>query len=137
MNAVKHAVIQFESITLQDQRIRGAADAQLMSVVRFVVQHPDGRRCPGCAATVRHRFRGADKGAVDVMVSPPEECRLYVTMLKPQVEDYYRERVGVDGQLIRIGPEGASSLVIGAVMDSAASAEFEVDSATSGQQEAI
>jgi hypothetical protein len=112
-NAVKYALIEFQAITLQDQRIRGGADAQLMSVVHFVVQHPNGRKCPGCAATVRHRFRGAAKGAVDVMVAPPEECAQYVTMLKPQVEHYYRERVGVDGTTIRLGSRGASPWLIG------------------------
>ena len=88
MNMLNHAVVHFDSITLQDQRIRGAVDDYLMSVVHFVVQHPDGRRCPGCAATVRHRFRDTVNDTVDVMVSPPEECRQYVPMLKPRIEDY-------------------------------------------------
>lgn len=107
------AEVQFHSITLQDQRIRGAVDDYLMSVVRFVVQHSDGQLCPGCVATVRHRFRDKDKDTVSVMVSPPEQCRRYLPFLNPRIEEYYRERVGINGTAIRVGLRGASPLLIG------------------------
>lgn len=107
------AVVQFESIVLQDQRIRGADDDYLLSVVHLELQHPDGHWCPGCVASVRHRFRGANGGAVEVNVRPAEQCAAYAHALGPSVEEYYRDRVGADGTVIRVGPRGASPWLVG------------------------
>lgn len=106
------AVVQFESIVLQDQRIRGADDDYLLSVVHLEIQHPDGHWCPGCVASVRHRFRGAN-GSVEVSIRPAEQCAGYVQALEPSVEEYYRDRVGAEGTVIRVGPRGASPWLIG------------------------
>ena len=108
-----HAVVHFESIVLQDQRIRGADDDYLLSVVHLVIQHPDTRWCPGCLATIRHRFRGANGGAVEVNIRPADECVAYERALALSVENYYRERVGTEGTAIRIGPRGASPWLVG------------------------
>lgn len=107
------AVVEFESIVLQDQRVRGADDDYLMSVVHLTVQDPNGRSCPGCVATVRHRFRGADGGTVEISVAAAEQCTRYAKALEPSVEEYYRERVGTDGTAIRVGPRGASPWLVG------------------------
>ena len=106
-------VVRFESIVLQDQRVRGAADDYLLSVVHLEVQQADGQWCQGCVATVRHRFRGANGGAVKISVQPADSCKSYVTALERPVEEYYRDRVGTDGSAIRVGPRGASPWLIG------------------------
>ena len=105
--------VQFESIILQDQRIRGADDDYLLSVVHLEVQHPDGHWCPGCVAGVRHRFRGANGGAVEISVQPAEECAALAHALEPSVEEYYRDRVGGEGTAIRVGPRGANPWLVG------------------------
>jgi hypothetical protein len=105
--------VQFESIALQDQRVRGADDDYLLSVVHLEVRHPDGRWCPGCSARVRHRFRGADGGGIEIRVQPSEQCAGYVAALEPAVEGYYRDRVGAEGTAIRVGPRGASPWLVG------------------------
>ena len=107
------AVVAFESIVLEDQRIRGAADDHLLSVVHLEVRHPDGHWCPGCLASVRHRFRGAGGGAVEIRIQAAEECASYAHALESAAEAYYRERVGPDGSAIRVGPRGASPWLIG------------------------
>jgi hypothetical protein len=107
------AVVQFESIVLQDQRIRGADDDYLLSVVHLTILHSDGQWCPGCVASVRHRFRGANGGALEVSVSAAEECAGYVNALEPLLEDYYRDRVGSEGTAIRVSPRGASPWLVG------------------------
>ena len=105
--------VLLESITLQDQRVRGAEDDYLLSVVHLEVQHRDGHWCPGCVATVRHRFRGVQGGSIEISIRQPAECAAYVAALEPLVEGYYRERVGPDGSAIRVGPRGASPWLIG------------------------
>lgn len=108
-----HAVVQFESIVLSDQRVLGGDDDYLLSVVHLAIQHPDGHWCPGCVASVRHRFRGVQGGGVEVSIRPAAECATYVPALEPVVESYYRDRVGPDGSAIRVGPRGASPWLIG------------------------
>ena len=108
-----HAIVQFDSIVLQDQRVRGVDDYYLLSVVHLTIQHSDGRWCPGCVASVRHRFRGANGGALEISVSAADECAGYAHELEPLLEDYYRDRVGRDGTAIRVGPRGASPWLIG------------------------
>ena len=108
-----HAVVHFESIVLQDQRIRGADDDYLLSVVHLTIQHPDARWCPGCLATIRHRFRGANGGAVEVNIRAADQCVAYERALAVLVENYYRERVGTEGTAIRVGPRGASPWLVG------------------------
>lgn len=105
--------VLLESITLQDQRVRGAEDDYVLSVVHLEVQHPDGHWCSGCVATVRHRFRGVQGGGIEISIRPPAECAAYVPALEPLVEGYYRDRVGPDGSAIRVGPRGASPWLIG------------------------
>jgi hypothetical protein len=117
-----HAVVQFESIVLQDQRVRGADDDYLLSVVHLTIQHPSGRRCPGCLAAVRHRFRGAHGGAVEISISAAKECAGYAHALEPLLEDYYRDRVGNEGTAIRVGPRGASPWLVGVLRSDPASA---------------
>ena len=107
------AIVQFESIVLRDQRIRGADDDYLLSVVHLTIQHPDGRWCPGCVASVRHRFRGVDGGAVEISVDAAQECAVYEHAVEPWVEKYYRDRVGPEGSAIRVGPRGASPWLVG------------------------
>lgn len=109
----RRIAVRLESIALQDQRVHGAANDYVVSVVHLDVQHPDGHWCPGCVATVRHRFRGDDGGAVEVNLQPADECAAYVSALRPCVEGYYRERVGGEGTAIRVGPHGASPWLIG------------------------
>ena len=106
-------VVRFESIAVQDQRVRGAADDYLLSVVHLEVRHPDGHWCPGCVATVRHRFRGAHGGPVEVSIQPAEQCVAYARALTPPVEAYYRDHVGPEGSTIRVGPRGASPALLG------------------------
>lgn len=108
-----YAIVQFESIVLQDQRIRGSADDYLLSVVHLTIQHPDGAWCPGCLATIRHRFRGPDGGAVEISMRLEDECAGYARVLEPSIEEYYREHVGSEGAAIRVGPRGANSLLVG------------------------
>jgi hypothetical protein len=110
---VARALVQFESIVLQDQRVRGADDDYLLSVVHLEVQHADGRWCPGCVASVRHRFRGENGGQIEISVRPAEQCAAYARALEPVVEEYYRTRVGTDGTAIRVGPRGASPWIVG------------------------
>ena len=113
LSMAANAVIEFESIVLRDQRIRGADDDYLLSVVHLVIQHPNGQYCPGCVASVRHRFRGANGGTVEISVLPAEQCAAYTRALLPLLEDYYRERVGSEGTAIRVGPRGASPWLVG------------------------
>ena len=108
-----HPLVQFESIVLQDQRIRSAADDYMLSVVHLVIRHPDGLWCPGCVASVRHRFRGANGGAVEINVQLADQCAAYADALKPLIEDYYRDHVGPEGAAIRVGRRGASPWLIG------------------------
>ena len=108
-----YAVVQFESIVLQDQRIRGTGDDYLLSVVHLTMPHPDGRWCPGCLATVRDRFRGAQGGALEISMRLEDECAGYARALEPSIEEYYREHVGTEGTAIRVGPRGASPLLVG------------------------
>jgi hypothetical protein len=106
-------VVRFESIVLQDQRVRGSDDDYLLSVVHLVIQHPDGHSCPGCVASVRHRFRGANGGAVEISLRAADQCVPYARALALSVENYYRERVGAEGTAIRVGPRGASPWLVG------------------------
>lgn len=105
--------VQFESIVLQDQRVRGSDDDYLLSVVHLAVQHSDGHCCPGCVASVRHRFRAANGGAVEISVRPAAECAVLAQALEPSVEEYYRNQVGSEGRAIRVGPRGASPWLVG------------------------
>lgn len=122
------ALVRFDSIVLQDQRVRGADDDYLMSVVHLTVQHPDGNWCPGCVATVRHRFRTANGGTVRVSVDAAQQCTAYVDALEPSVEHYYRDHVGSEGSAIRIGGRGASPLLIGVRRSVPASATLRISS---------
>jgi hypothetical protein len=121
-----HAVVQFESIVLQDQRIRGATDDYLLSVVHFTIQHPNGRWCPGCLASVRHRFRGANGGALEISMSAADECARYTHALEPLLQDYYRDRVGSEGSAIRVGARGASPWLVGVQRLSRATASIPI-----------
>lgn len=109
-----YAVVQLESIVLEEQRIQGADDDYVLSIVDFMVQHPDGRWCSGCVATIRHLFRGANGGAVAVSIDACEQCAPYATTFERFVEEYYREQVTVDGTEIRIGGRDGSPLLLGA-----------------------
>jgi len=108
-----YAVVQFESIVLQERRIHGAADDYVQAIVNLTVQHPDGRWCSGCVATIRHEFRGANGGAVAVRIDATPECAPYGKIFERFVADYYRERVVMDGTEIRIGGRDAESLRLG------------------------
>ena len=118
--------VHFESIALQDQRVRGEPDDYLMSVVHFAFRYPDGRIDTGCVATVRHRLRDPTSGAVEIVVSAAYQCPAYGHSLKQTIEEYYRQRVGFNGSVLQIGPKGASPLIIGVPRESPATATFEV-----------
>ena len=124
--------VYFESIALQDQRVRGQPDDYLMSVVHFDFRYPDGRIDTGCVATVRHKLRDTGGESVEIMMSPAYRCPAYVRSLERAIEEYYRQRVGVRGELIRVGPKGASSLIMGVPIESIACAEFEVEPVSAG-----
>lgn len=119
--------IQFESIALQDQRVRGQPDDYLLAVVHFDFQHPDGRVETGCVASIRHRFREPSVDAVEVSVPAAYQCPAYRQTLERAIEAYYRRRVGSAGSAIRIGPKGASPILLGALLESRASEVFVLD----------
>jgi len=100
-----YAVVQFESIVLQERRIHGAADDYVQTVVNLAVQHPDGRWCSGCIATIRHEFRSANGGAVEVSIDATPECAPYVSRLERFVADYYREHTAMDGTEMVMGAD--------------------------------
>jgi hypothetical protein len=98
-----------------------------MSVVHFAFRYPDGRIDTGCTATVRHRFRAANGGQVEVTVPAAYQCPSFRLSLERATEEYYRQRVGIDGVLVRIGPRGASPLILGVPRESAASVVFDAE----------
>lgn len=124
--------VHFESIALQDQRVRGLPDDYLLAVVHFDFRYPDGRIDTGCIATIRHRFRHTSGEIVEVTVPGAYDCPTYGRSLERAIEEYYRQRVGADGSTIRVGPEGVSPFVIGVPRESIASAVFSIDAPEPG-----
>ena len=124
--------VHFESIALQDQRVRGLPDDYLLAVVHFDFRYPDGRIDTGCIATIRHRFRHPSGEIVEVTVPGAYDCPTYGRSLERAIEEYYRQRVGADGSTIRVGPQGVSPFVIGVPRESIASAAFSIDAPEPG-----
>ena len=124
--------VYFESIALQDQRVRGQPDDYLLAVVHFDFRYPDGRIDTGCTATIRHRFRHPGGEIVEVTVPGAYDCPTYGRSLERAIEEYYRQRVGVDGSAIPIGPKGASPVLVGVLLESIASGVFSVDAPEPG-----
>lgn len=51
----------------------------------------------------------------------------YCRSLERAIEESYRRRVGSDGTAIRIGPKGASPLILGVLLESRATGVFSID----------
>jgi hypothetical protein len=118
--------VQFESVVLEEQRVCGRADDYLESTVHFSFQYPDGRVDAACSARVRHVLSGPDGGIVQVTVPAAFQCPDYLRLLEWAIGEYYREQVGDDGLVIRLGPKGASPLIVGVKRDAPGYAVFEV-----------
>ena len=119
--------VHFQAVELTAQYVFKEPGDYVEAVVHFGFRYPDGRIDTNCTATIWHALRPRE--VVEVTVPAAYQCPAYRASLERAVEEYYRQRVGVDGTLIRIGPKGASSLIIGVAQDSAASAVFEIDEA--------
>jgi len=120
--------VHFESVELIVQRVYGEPGDHVECVVHFAFRFPDGRVDSNCAASVWHAIEPVSSGIVDITLPEAYKCPAYGHSLERAIEAYYRPRVGVDGTVIRIGPKGASPLIIGVPMASVACAEFEAES---------
>lgn len=109
-----HIELHFESIALLEQRVRGQPDDYLLCIVRFSFGYPDGRVETGCVATVRDWLREPGANGVEITIPAACQCPTYVRIVERAVDEYYHERVGTDGAVIRIGPGGASPQIVGA-----------------------
>ena len=118
--------VYFEAIALEEQRVRGAPDDYLRSAVHFAFRYADGRVDTGCVATVLQRLLSPGDDVIEVSIPGAYQCPAYRECLEQAIADYYRERVGVDGTVIRIGPKGASPLIRGVSLESRASAVIEI-----------
>ena len=131
MRAMRHRVeVHFESIVLQDQRVRGPVRDYVVCVVHFAFRYRDGRVDPGCIATVRHRIRLIGRPAVDVIVPAAYQSPAYSERLKREIAEYYLDRVGPQGTVIRLGPKGASPLILGVPRESPSIVAFEIEQVT-------
>lgn len=119
--------VYFVAIEIVGQQVFGEPGDQVDSVVHFALRYPDGRLETNLMASVWHAIEPVSSGAVEVTLPASFRCPAYERSLERAVEEYYRRRVGVDGTLIRLGKKGASPLIIGVPMESAASAEFEAE----------
>jgi hypothetical protein len=117
--------VRFEAVELTAQYVFGEPGDYVDALVHFAFRYPDGRVDTNCTATIWHALRPRE--VVQVTVPAAYRCPAYASSLERAVEEYYRSRVGPDGTVIRIGPKGASLLVIGVPLESAASAVFEID----------
>lgn len=119
--------VHFEAVELTAQYVFGEPGDYVDAVVHFAFRYPDGRIDTNCTAMVWHALKPRE--IVQVTVPAAYQCPAYGPSLERAIEEYYRPRVGEDGTLIRIGPKGASSLIVGVPRESAASAMFEIDEA--------
>ena len=119
--------VHFEAVELTAQYVFGEPGDYVDAVVHFAFRYPDGRIDTNCAAMIWHALRPRE--IVQVTVPAAYQCPAYGPSLERAIEEYYRPRVGEDGMLIRIGPKGASPLIVGVPRESAASAMFEIDEA--------
>lgn len=119
--------VHFEAVEITAQYVFGEPGDCVEAVVHFGFRYPDGRIDTNCTATVWHALQPRE--IVQVTVPAAYQCPAYRAALERAVEEYYRRRVGADGTAIRIGPKGASPLIIGVPQQSAASALFEIDEA--------
>ena len=117
--------VHFEAIELTAQYVFGEPGDYVDALVHFAFRYPDGRIDTNCTATIWHALQPRE--IVQVTVPAAYKCPAYARSLESAIEEYYRLRVGMDGTVIRIGPKGASPLVIGVPCESAASAVFEID----------
>jgi hypothetical protein len=119
--------VYFVAIEIVGQQVFGEPGDQLDSVVHFALRYPDGRLETNLTANIWHAVEPVSSGAVEVTLPASFRCPAYQRSLERALEEYYRRRVGVDGTVIRVGKKGVSALLIGIPMESAASAEFEVE----------
>ena len=119
--------VHFEAVELTAQYVFGEPGDYVEAVVHFAFRYPDGRIDTNCTAMVWHALKPRE--IVEVTVPAAYRCPAYGPSLERAIEEYYRPRVGDDGTLIRIGPKGASPLIVGVPRESAASAMFEIDEA--------
>ena len=119
--------VYFEAVEITAQQVFGEPGDSVDAVVHFDFRYPDGRVDTNCTATVWHRLdlRGTDP--IEVTVPAAYQGPAYGPSLLRAIEAYYRPRVGFDGTVIRIGPKGASALILGVRMESAACAAFDVE----------
>lgn len=120
--------VRFEAVELTAQYVFGEPGDYVDGLVHFAFRYPDGRIDTNCTATIWHALRPQE--IVQVTVPAAYQCPAYRPSLERAVEEYYRARVGCDGTVIRIGPTGASALIIGVPRESPASAVFEIDAHT-------
>ena len=118
--------VYFEAVEITAQPVFGEPGDYLDALVHFDFRYPDGRIDTNCTATIWHRLAPRDADLIEVTVPAAYQCPAYGASLTHAIEAYYRPRVGVDGSVIRIGKKGASELIIGVPMRSAACAEFDV-----------
>lgn len=119
--------VHFEAVELTAQYVFGEPGDYVDGLVHFAFRYPDGRIDTNCAATIWHALRPSE--IVQVTVPAAYQCPAYAHSLERAIAEYYRSRVGSDGTVIRIGPKGASPLIVGVRRESAASAVFEIDEA--------
>lgn len=122
-----HIELHFESIALLEQRVHGQPDDYLLCIVRFSFRYPDGRVETGCVATVRDWLREPGADGVEITVPASHQCPTYVRLVERAVDEYYHERVGMDGTVIRLGPNGANLQVVGAMLASPEDVVFSID----------
>lgn len=117
----------FEAIEIVGQQVFGEPGDHVESLVHFGFRYPDGRVETNLTANVWHAIEPVSSGVVEITVPASFRCPAYVMSLERAIEAYYRPRVGVDGSVIRIGKKGASALIVGTPIQSAACATFDVD----------
>ena len=80
---------------------------------------------------MRDWLREPGANGVEITIPAACQCPAYVRSVERAVDEDYHERVGMDGTLIRVGPNGASPQIVGAPVAAPEDVVFSIDASDS------
>ena len=107
------AALNFKSITLTEQRLRGEPDDHALSTVRVDLEYADGSLDHDVPIVVWHALGRFSGGIVRLIVRQAVRDAVQERVVARCVEDYYRRHIVVDEQRIHFTQPGSAAPITG------------------------